>query len=888
MKKLLISIAALIAVILLSIALVPYLFKDKIFELIKKTANENVNAIVEFDNRIELSLFKNFPDFTLGVNDISIIGIDSFSNDTLLHLKSFQATLDVMSVIKGDKIKIQQVTLNTPSIHAIILKSGVSNWDIAKATADTTGTQDTAKSALNISLKKFQIISANIKYDDRQSNLYAVIKDYNHTLIGDFSQDLFNMKITNQINELTISAQNIKYLNKVKLSFDADIEANLLEQKYSIKDNKISLNALEFMLEGFVQLNDDNISMDIKYLTKSSEFKNFISLIPAIYSNEFNDLKSSGKLGFEGFVKGVYRENLYPAFGLKLNVEDGMFKYPNLPLPVNNVQVNLEVDNSGGDLNNTIVNLSKFHIELDKESFDAKFIAKNLINNPYIDASMSGTLNLGNVSKIIPLEKGTKIEGMLRTNIQAKGSMSEIENKKYESFNASGTLEIKNFVYETADQKNTSYLNELSLSISPKIVKLNNLVAKMGKSDVSAKGELTDFFPYLFGNGTINGMLDLNSEYIDANEFLSSDDDTEKNKTLSDTSTISAPNIPSNINFTINARITKMQYTNLEISNLIGQIKIANEKLEFNKIGLNTLGATVGLNGYYEATNSNKPVVDIDFSVRNLEFKKAFAAFNTVQKLAPVAENMEGTFNSSFKMHTPMDNKLNPILDELYADGIVDIPNAELKDVKLFNLTANILKNDKFKNPSIKNVKIKFEVKEGRIFTKPFDLTLAGQKLTLSGSSGLDETIDYTGLTAIPANIAGTVNKALGNLVSKSGTSLKMSESINIQLLIKGTFNDPKITTNLADAAQNEANLIKDQLKDEASKKIKEIETKAKLEAARLKAEAETKAKAEADKLKAEYEKQKKIAEDKANAEKELLKKQAEEEAKKKLKKLLK
>lgn len=892
MKKLLITICAIITLLLIFVFTAPYLFKDKIIELIKKTANDNVNAKIEFDNQIELSLIKNFPDFTLGMNNISVIGIDSFSNDTLLHLKQFQATLDVMSVIKGEKIKIEKVILNAPSIHAIILKSGLTNWDIAKASTDTVGNQDTTKSAFNISLKKFQIISANIKYDDRQSNLYAEIKDFSHTLIGDFSQDLFNMNMTNQISELTVSAQNIKYLNKVKLTFDADVEANMSEQKYSIKENNISLNALEFMLEGFVQMKGDNISMDLKYLTKSSEFKNFISLIPAIYANEFDDLQSSGKLGFEGFVKGIYSENIYPAFGLKLKVEDGMFKYPQLPLPVNDVQVNLEIDNSGGDLNNTIVNLSKFHFNLDKESFDAKFIAKNLINDPFIDASISGTLNLGNVSKIIPLEKGTKIEGLLKTNIQAKGSMSEIENKKYESFNASGNLEIQNFTYETPDQKSNSYLNLLSLSISPKIIKLNNLIAKMGKSDVSANGELTNFFPYLFNNGILSGLLNLSSENINANEFLSSDESTEENSAVADSSSITAPAIPSNINFTINARIAKMQYTNLDISNLVGQIRIANEKLEFNNIGLNTLGATMGLNGYYETGKSDKPVIDIDFSIKNLEFKKAFAAFNTVKKLAPIAENMEGTFSSSFKMHTPMDNKLNPIFAELFADGILDIPNAELKDVKLFKLAANILKNDNFKNPSIKNVKIKFEVKEGRIFTKPFDLTLAGQKLTMSGSSGLDQSLDYIGNTKFPRNAMGAANSALNSLLkqanNKAGTDVKMSESVNIQLLITGTFNDPKISTNLANTVKDETDNMKKQLAEEASRKIKELESKAKQEAARIKAEAELKAKAEADKLKAEYEKQKKAAEEKANAEKERLKKQAEEEAKKKLKSLLK
>jgi AsmA-like C-terminal region len=192
-------------------------------------------------------------------------------------------------------------------------------------------------------------------------------------------------------------------------------------------------------------------------------------------------------------------------------------------------------------------------------------------------------------------------------------------------------------------------------------------------------------------------------------------------------------------------------------------------------------------------------------------------------------------------------------------------------------------------------MKIQFKVEKGRVSTKPFDMMVAGQKLTLFGSTGLDQTIDYTGLVVIPRAALGTANGALNGLLAqanaKAGTNVKLSEMINVNLGLGGTFSSPTVTTNLGDLAKKEAGSVKDQLMGEADKKRKELEAKAKAEAERLKKEAEAqvnatkaKAQAEADKVKAEAERLKKEAEAKAQAEKEKAKKQAEEEAKKKLK----
>jgi hypothetical protein len=260
---------------------------------------------------------------------------------------------------------------------------------------------------------------------------------------------------------------------------------------------------------------------------------------------------------------------------------------------------------------------------------------------------------------------------------------------------------------------------------------------------------------------------------------------------------------------------------------------------------------------------------------------------------------MSGAFSTAFTMKTNLDKYLNPDLNTLYATGIVNIPKAEIKNVKLFNNAADILKYDAIRQPSLKNVNIEFTVQDGRIDTKPFDVNLSGQKLTLSGSTGLDQTINYNGKTIVPKRALGVANTAVNSAVAKlnqtAGSNVKLPETIPVNLMITGTFSDPKIETDLSTIAKQESDNVKKQLLDQANRKKTELESQAKAELEKQKAdlerqkkEAEAKAKAEYDKQKAEAEAKAKAEAEKvkkqAEAEKERLKKQAEEEAKKKLK----
>jgi hypothetical protein len=99
--------------------------------------------------------------------------------------------------------------------------------------------------------------------------------------------------------------------------------------------------------------------------------------VPAIYASDFESLKTSGNITFNGKLSGVYGTDVYPAFDINVGIDKGMFQYPDLPLQLQNVMMKLNIQNPKSDLDFTIVDLSQLHFELGQEKFDAKLLVKN-------------------------------------------------------------------------------------------------------------------------------------------------------------------------------------------------------------------------------------------------------------------------------------------------------------------------------------------------------------------------------------------------------------------------------------------------------------------------------------------------------------------------------
>jgi len=842
MKKFLKWTGIVLLILFLILLIAPFLFKDKIISKIKEETNKNLNAKVDFGG-FDLSLLRSFPNLSLKLENLSVINMEPFAGDTLVFTKELGLTIDIMSVIRGDQINIRRVYLNSPVMNFLVTKEGKTNWDIAKPSP--AGAPAEKSSAFKASLKYYSISNGRIIYDDKSLGFYLKLNDLNHSGSGDFTQDLFVLSTKTEIASTDLDYGGVRYINHGKTKIDADLNMDMKNFKFTFKDNKIALNALNLGVDGWLAMPDTNIDMDIKFSASQSDFKNFISMIPAVYAKDFNDVKASGTMALAGFVKGRYNGASMPGFGMNLKIDHGMFKYPSLPSAVENTNIDLAIQNPDGVPDHTVINLKQLHTEIGGDVFDAKLYLKTPVSDPDLDASMKGRVDLSKLSKIVPLEKGTELQGLITADLTAKGQMSAMKSKNFDHFDAAGTLSVNNMKYVSAAMPQAVELHTMQLEFNPSVVELKAFSAQVGKSDFSASGSLENFIAYAIKNEMMKGNLKLNSNVIDLNEFMTGSE----TAGTPDTAKLSIINVPENINFRLSASIGKLLYENVDIRNVKGDIIVADHAIRMSDVVMSLLDGGMKMNGAYSTVHPEKPTIAFQLDFNELDIQKTAVTFNSVQKMAPIVKNCKGKYSGSMSLAGDLAKDMSPVLPSLNGFGKLSTSNITVDNFPAFSKIADALKMPSWKQVNVAPMNPSFKFTDGRVVLDPVTVNVNTYKTTIAGSNGFDQTIDYTMASDIPrAAFGSAANSVLNNLVNQAnskGANLSIGETVPVKLKIIGTVTDPKVSTDLNKEGAKAMDELKAKAKEEFDKKKAEAEAK-------LKAEAQARMDAEADKLKKE------------------------------------
>ncbi|MEN8121270.1 MAG: AsmA-like C-terminal region-containing protein [Bacteroidota bacterium] len=865
MKKILKVLAILFLIIVLFLFFAPMMFKGKIKELITSQAGEYLNAKLEFAD-LDLSLIRSFPALSVRIDELSLSGINEFEKDTLVSFNYFQTDLNLMSVAFGDAIEIKAIILNEPKVLAKVQEDGKANWDIAKEDTTVVEEVDTTESdsKFKISLKKFEIINAHIVYDDADGDIYAAIDSLDFYLKGDMTQDHTTLNILTTIKQLTTTYEGITYLKKVSVGFKSDIDADMANSIFKFKENEFSLNEIVLGFDGKVEMPKDDIDIDIDFKTGETAFKPVLSLIPAVYMTDFAGIKTSGQFDLSGYVKGVYNDDNLPAFGIKLLVENGRFQYPDLPQSVENINVDIQVDNKGGSGDDNIIDIKKAHIEMAQNPFDANMKIITTADDVDMDGKVAGKIDFGSLTDIMPLEDMT-IKGILDADLDFGGKLSALEAEKYDEFKAEGKMELTKFNYESSDMPEIVNIPSALMEFTPNFVSLNNLDINIGKTDLHLNGKIDNLLPYVFQDSTLMGQFNFTSKYFNANDLIA---ESEEEQVVEETDTVplTAVQIPGNIDFLLRSKMDKVIYDNIEITKLSGDIILRNSKMVFKGVDMNLLGGNMKMDGYYDSKDTLNPKVSYQMKIKDFNIPAAFDAFNTVQQLAPVAKNANGQFSLDFGFSSDLDYYLSPVYNTLNGKGGFLSEYIKLTGVETFTKLANLIKWPKISNPALKNIDLKFQIKDGNIKVDPTKMQLGKSEIEFGGTQGLDKKLDYDLKLNIPSKELGaSVNNVVNNLVSKTGKEVDIAGNIPIGAKIVGTVDDPKVKlAGSKDGGVKEE--IKEEIGEEAKKligdadeKVKKIIADAEKEADKIRAEAKkageklvTEADKQGDKLKLE------------------------------------
>ena len=807
LKKILKGTGIFLLVTIIALAAAPFLFKDKIKAMIAKTLNENVNATIAFED-VDLSLFKSFPQANVTIDKLSIITKAPFENDTLLYAGETNLTMSVKELFKGDgeAMNLESFSAIDGIVNIIFNKDGVGNFDIALKEAEEKKSTDSKPFALNI--QNYEVENLKFTYVDEGSKMKMVLDSINHEGKGNFAAQKLDLE-TKTTAKLSFDMDKMNYMNNVAISLDAILGIDLEKSKYEFKDNKALINQLPLEFNGFIQMVEAGQTYDLTFKTPTSDFKNFLGLIPAAYSGDINKVKTTGQFSVDGKVKGNLTETTIPAFDVKIASNNASFQYPDLPKSVKNIIIDTHIVNETGLMNDTYVNLHNLSFAIDQDVFNAKAIVKNIAENALVDAELKGTINLANVTKAYPVKLDKPLTGILKADVKTKFDMKSVEASQYQNIQNSGIVSLTGFNYEGPEMAKPFKINQAAVAFNPSQIRLNQFDAKTGTSDLQITGTLDNFYGFVFKNQILKGNFTMNANKIVVSDFMAPTTTTNSEGKK----TTEAVKIPSFLDCSITAKAKTVIYDNLNLQNVSGNMVIRDEAVSLNNLKMGIFGGNIGLTGTV-STKGKTPTFNMNLGLDKVNISESFTQLDMLKSIAPIAGVVNGKLNSTIKLSGDLQQDMTPNLKTISGDlfGQLLSTTVNEKNSELLTQLSSKVKFIDMSKVNLNDVKAALSFKDGKVNVKPFDIKYQDITVNIGGTHGFDQTMNYNLKFDVPAKYMGT---EVNNLIAKlTPADQKKIENVPVNAVLGGNFKQPKITTDMKQASTNLATQLVKMQKD--------------------------------------------------------------------------
>ncbi len=813
MKKVLFGLAIFIVLLLGALVSLPYFFKDEIIAQVKASANESLTATMDFKD-VDISVFRHFPKLSVGLQGLEITnGPGPFEGVKLIQCEQLDVAIDLWSAIFGSNVVVNALYFQKPDIRVFVLSDGKANYDITKP--EPAGSTTTSAESSPVKLEHYGLSDGKLLYDDRSLDMRAELEGLNHTGSGEFTSDLYDFVMQTNVEKLSVNYGGMQYLRNARADWNATLAADMKNMKFTFKDNDLKVNALKVMLDGWVQMpeNSEDIRMDLTFGTPQNTFKSLLSIIPGAYTKDYENVQANGTVQFAGFVKGTYNETIYPAFKIDFKVGNADFKYPSLPLGVSNINVDASINSPTPRMNDMKIDIPKFSLRIGSNPLEGYFHLKTPESDPTVDMKLNGSLNLGELSKAFPVEGVQELAGIIKANMTMKAAMSQVEKQQYDQVNMAGDFAMSGITYRAAGTP-TVVINQLTTSLTPQRVDIQNFDAKLGKSDLRASGSIDNILAYFSTKKTMTGVLNFSSTYFDANEWMEEPAATSGGVVPSETAAAPAEKAFDRWDFTVDGKMNRLKYDTYDISDMTMKGHFTPNKMNVSdfsmKMGASDLRGSGEIRNAWNYMFDNQTVAGVinlqsgyfdlnQFMTEPAGTTTAKTATPATEAVIPVPENMDMTLNANFGKVKYTTYDLNNLegkvvvkdrvakLEDMTADafggriGLTGEYNTRDISKPSFNMDMAV-QNMGFREAFQNFVTVKSLAPVMQLIDGKFNTTLS-----MSGLLGKDMTPDMKTLSA--AGFLETLNAVFSNFKPLSEIGSKLGIDYLSKMELKNTKN---------------------------------------------------------------------------------------------------
>lgn len=830
MKKFLKITGIVVLILIIILAIVPFLFQDQIEKSIKNAANDNLNAKVEWSD-LNLSLLSNFPNAHVGLENLSVINNKPFEGDTLLYTQNLSLKMGLFQLLSPNDLAIDQIAVSKSVINIKTNTDGATNYDIVKPNNTKEKESNTTQPENNFSLKlkSYEILDSKIVYRDAEAMLLT-LDDFNHTGKGDFSKNIFILN-THTDSQISFDYEDTAYLNQNSILLEADVEMNLNDMRFTFKDNNALINKLPLMFDGYVQVNKNDQDININFTTPNSDFKNLLALVPETYSGNLEGMQTNGEFELDGRLYGVIDDKHIPKINISINSQNSEFQYKDLPKSVENINIDMKVVNDTGIVEDTEIDINTIDFSIDKDRFSGSAHFKDLTENMKGNIIAKGTINLSNIAQAYPVDADLDLNGVLKADFETSFDMNSIENKQYQNIKSKGLLRLSDFKYASSDLANPFEIETANVDFYKGEAKLSNFNMKTGETDIQASGELNNLIGYLFSDQDLTGRFQANSERFAVNDFMTevTEDSTKEPENteanIETNPTTEAIKIPKGLDIALDFKAKEVIYDNYKLKNAKGQLSVKDQKANLNEIQADLFGGQVLLDGNL-STKETTPTFGMNLKLQNIDIAKSIDEIEMLNAFTPILKSLVGKLTTEFDFSGDMTQALSPILTTLNGNGLANIIQAKVEPSKMgltnsLNKQLNVININDLK---LEDVITTFKFQDGAVSVDPITIKIEDFEFNLEGEHSLNNVMDYKVNLKLPAKYFGDeVSSQLAKLTNKDLNAMK----VDIPIGISGNLKQPKINIDMEKAVIDLTNQIikqqKDNLLNQAGNEINEL-----------------------------------------------------------------
>jgi hypothetical protein len=724
-KKIFLFFLTGMGVFVIFLLCIPLFFGETVKKAVIHAVNQHLATPVSVE-KIYFSVFENFPEASVSFTNIS------FEESTPIHglpLASFEKisiTLNLPDIFRK-KISIRSIRLINGSVRGAVNKAGLENFRIFKAAA----ADSVSGSPPDLHFRLLSLENISLQYADSLENVFSEISAEKIHCSGNFNDERYAVKMTGKF-AFSLGTQGKSWLKKKNMELSTSVEVDRHLGKILFNKTRIGLEKMLFQLDGYWDMGNA-LTGKINISTPEISIGDLLSVFPQEFRQALSSYKSNGKLSLSGSIEKS-EKSPYPLIKASFSVNEGHFHIDEFENGIGEIHIQGSLLMSG---RRQELVLERAGGRLGKDFFSLKGKLTGF-SDPYLDGSLSGSLDLASLGAVIPLGAYSHSRGDVQVDLRLKGKWKDFGNpEKIREVLLSGSLEGRQLQLGDSTVEYQVKNMDVSVSMEKDITVIHYLKADWQGNAFDIEGEAGNLFAYLFNNKElfIRGKLKA------ASLKLSGPGD-KKERAAPENG--ASPELPARIALSAAVEIASLETGSFLASDIRGNVKISGDVMEISGLKFSSCKGNISLKGRWQKKENGDNHIVASSSFQKVEIGELFRSFNNFGQQELTDKQLKGQFSGEVDLAFLSDRLFNLQPQSLYAYAKVRIENGELNHYKPLLALSRFIKVSDLENIRFQTLSNEIEIRDETIIIPGMEIKNNALDIRLEGRHSFSNQVDYS------------------------------------------------------------------------------------------------------------------------------------------------